>query len=268
MPRITRAQSMDTLSSMSSIAGYKAVLLAAGTLPRYFPMLMTAAGTVIAARVLILGAGVAGLQAIATARRLGAVVEAFDVRPVVKEQVESLGARFVELAVDTSDAQDRGGYAREQTAETQQRIKELLHNHVRKSDVVITTALVPGRKAPVLVNAEMVADMRPGSVVVDLAAEMGGNCELTQADQVVVENGVTILGPTGLPSEMAAQASQLYARNLSAFLLHLADGEGGIRIDLEDELTTGPLVTREGDIVHDATRAAVGAGAKETSQRN
>jgi NAD(P) transhydrogenase subunit alpha len=261
MPRITRAQSMDALSSMSNIAGYKAVLLAANALPRYFPMFMTAAGTITPSRVLVLGAGVAGLQAIATARRLGAVVEAYDVRPVVKEQVESLGARFVELPVATGDAQDAGGYAKEQSAETQERIRKLLHDHVKKADVVITTALVPGKKAPVLVTGDMVADMKAGSVIVDLAAEQGGNVEGTQAGKDVQVNGVVILGPVNLPAQLPVHASQLYSRNASAFLFHLVDKEGKLTINVDDELTRGPMVTRDGAIVHEATRQAVESGA-------
>ena len=245
MPRITRAQSMDVLSSMSSIAGYKAVLKAADHLPRYFPMLMTAAGTITAARVLILGAGVAGLQAIATARRLGAVVEAFDIRPVVKEQVESLGARFVELEVQSEEAQER--------------VRQLLHEHIKKSDVVITTALVPGKKAPTLVTTEMVRDMREGSVVVDLAAAQGGNCELTRAGEDVVDHGVKILGPENLPADMAFQSSQLFSRNVTAFLLHLLDENGEIQIDLEDELTRGPIVTHGGEVLHEVTAQALEA---------
>lgn len=259
MPRITRAQSMDVLSSMSSIAGYKAVLKAADHLPRYFPMLMTAAGTITAARVLILGAGVAGLQAIATARRLGAVVEAFDIRPVVKEQVESLGARFVELEVQSEEAQDSGGYAREQSADAQERVRQLLHEHIKKSDVVITTALVPGKKAPTLVTTEMVRDMREGSVVVDLAAAQGGNCELTRAGEDVVDHGVKILGPENLPADMAFQSSQLFSRNVTAFLLHLLDENGEIQIDLEDELTRGPIVTHGGEVLHEVTAQALEA---------
>lgn len=261
MPRITRAQSMDSLSSMSSIAGYKAVLLAADRLPRYFPMFMTAAGTITAARVLILGAGVAGLQAIATAKRLGAIVEAFDVRPVVKEQVESLGGRFIELPVDTSQSQDQGGYAREQTEDTQARILELLAEPVRKADVVITTALIPGKPAPLLLTADMARSMRSGSVIVDLAAEAGGNCELTEADQETVHDGVRICGPTNLPSQMATQASQLYSRNIYAFVEHLLDEEGEkLHIDTEDELTLGPLVTRDGEVVHERTRQNLEGG--------
>ncbi len=261
MPRITRAQSMDSLSSMSSIAGYKAVLLAASLLPKYFPMFMTAAGTIPAARVLILGAGVAGLQAIATAKRLGAIVEAFDVRPVVKEQVESLGGKFIELPVDTSESQDKGGYAKEQTEETQEKIKNLLHSHVKKSDVVITTALIPGKTAPVLVTADMVRDMSPGSVIVDLAAEAGGNCELTRPGENAPVEGITICGPTNLPAEMAFQASVLYSRNITTFLEHLLNEEGdGLHIDLEDELTLGPLVTQEGDVIHELTKKLIEGG--------
>ena len=260
MPRITRAQSMDVLSSMSSIAGYKAVLLAAGLLPKYFPMLMTAAGTITPARVLVLGAGVAGLQAIATAKRLGAVVEAFDVRPVVKEQVESLGGRFVELDVDTSSAQDKGGYAKEQDEETQRRIRDLLTKHVGKSDVVITTALVPGKRAPVLVTKDMLRGMRAGSIVVDLAAEQGGNCEGCEAGERVVVEGVVIAGPSNLPSEMAVHASELYSRNISTFLAHLVP-EAELVLDLEDELTRDPLVTRDGEIVHEKSKEVARATA-------
>ena len=255
MPRITRAQSMDALSSMSSIAGYKAVLLAANLLPRFFPMLMTAAGTITPARVLILGAGVAGLQAIATARRLGAVVEAYDIRPAVKEEVESLGARFVELDVDTTDSQDSGGYAKEQDEAKQERIRKLLTAHLARADVVLTTALVPGKKAPILLTTEMVQSMKRGSVIVDLAAEQGGNCESTRPGKEVVENGVLIAGPLNLVSDVAFNASEMYSRNVSGFLLHLWK-DGRLEFDLEDELTRGPLVTRNGEIVHEATRAA------------
>ncbi len=254
MPRITRAQSMDALSSMSNIAGYKAVLIAAAALPRYFPMLMTAAGTITPARVLVIGAGVAGLQAIATAKRLGAVVEAYDVRPVVKEQVESLGGRFVQLEVETGDAEGAGGYAKEQTAETQERIRKLLFDHIRKSDVVITTALVPGKPAPRIVETDAVAAMRSGSVIVDLAAEQGGNCELTRAGETVVEHGVTIIGPRNLPSSMSVHASQLYSRNVSTFLFHLVNKDGELALDLDDELTRAPLVTRNGEVLHEPTR--------------
>ncbi len=257
MPRITRAQSMDCLSSMSSIAGYRAVILAALKLPKYFPMLMTAAGTILAARVFIVGAGVAGLQAIATARRLGSAVEAFDIRPVVKEQVESLGARFVELDGASAESQDAGGYAKEQTSDNQERTRQLLHDHVKKADVVITTALVPGKRAPVLITSKMVDAMRPGSVVVDLAAEMGGNCECTEPGQEILRNDVLILGPLNLPGEMAHQSSILYARNICAFVEHLVGEDGELTLDLEDELTAGPLVTRQGEVVHEATKTAL-----------
>ncbi len=262
MPRLSRAQSMDALSSISSISGYKAVLLAANALPKYFPMLMTAAGTITPARVLILGAGVAGLQAIATARRLGAVVEAFDVRPVVKEQVESLGARFVELPASIENAQTAGGYAREQSLDEQARIRELLKAHVQKADVVITTALIPGKEAPVLVTADMVRGVHPGSVIVDLAAEQGGNCELTEAGKTVVKNGVTLIGPMNLSSELAVHASQLYSKNITSFLLCLVDQEGRPQIQTGDELIRGPLVTCGGQAVHEPTREAM---QKETS---
>ena len=245
MPRITRAQSMDALSSMSSVAGYKAVLIAAELLPKFFPMMMTAAGTITPAKVLVLGAGVAGLQAIATAKRLGAVVEAFDIRSVVKEQVESLGGRFVELEVETSDAQDKGGYAKEQTEDTQTKIRDLLTKHVAKSDAVITTALIPGKTAPVLVTTEMVEAMSPGAVVVDLAAEQGGNCELSTAGRTIVHKGVSIAGPRNLPAQMPVHASDMYSKNISTYLLHLVN-EGELNLDLEDELVTGPMVTHEG----------------------
>ncbi len=249
MPRITRAQGMDALSSMATIAGYKAVLLAATHLPRMFPMLMTAAGTITPARVLVLGAGVAGLQAIATARRLGAVVAAYDVRPAVKEQVESVGAKFLELPLETAAAEDKGGYARAQDDTFYQRQRELMTRAVAECDVVITTAAVPGRKAPLLVTGEMVAGMRAGSVIVDLAAERGGNCELTRPDEVVRDHGVTILGPTNLPATVPFHASQMYARNISTFLLHLIK-EREFAPDLEDEIIRETLLTRQGKLVH------------------
>ena len=257
LPRITRAQSMDVLSSMATIAGYKAVLLAAAALPRMMPMLMTAAGTVTAARVFVVGAGVAGLQAIASARRMGAVVEAYDVRPAVKEQVQSLGARFVELALETANAEDKGGYARAQDEAFYQRQREMMQRVVAASDVVITTAVIPGKKAPVLVTAAMVAGMAPGSVVVDLAAERGGNCELTRPDQTVVEDGVTILGPTNLPSTVPYHASQMYAKNVATFLLHLAPG-GKLTIDSDDQIARETLVTSGGEIVHPRIREILG----------
>ena len=242
IPRITRAQPMDALSSQSTVAGYKAVLLAADRLPKFFPMLMTAAGTVAPAKVLVLGAGVAGLQAIATARRLGAVVSAFDVRPVVKEQVESLGAPFLELGLRGEESE--GGYARELTPEEQRRQQDELSRRIPEFDVVITTALIPGRPAPQLIPAAAVEGMRPGSVIVDLAAEAGGNCELTQPGEEVVREGVTILGLTNLPSTMPQHASQLYARNVSALLLHLVKN-GELRLDWDDEITAGACVTRQ-----------------------
>src|SRR6266566_3048198 len=221
IPRITRAQSMDVLSSMATVSGYKAVLLAANTLPRMFPLLTTAAGTVAPAHVFIVGVGVAGLQAISTARRLGAIVEAYDVRPAVKEQVQSVGAKFVELPLETGQSEDKGGYAKAQDESFYQRQREMMARVVAANDVVITTAVIPGKKAPVLVTAEMVRGMAPGSIVVDLAAERGGNCELTRADETVVEQGVTILGPTNLPSTVPYHASQMYAKNITTFLLHL-----------------------------------------------
>ena len=257
VPRITRAQSMDVLSSMATIAGYKAVLLAAGTLPRMFPLLTTAAGTITPAHVFIVGVGVAGLQAIATARKLGAVVEAYDVRPAVKEQVQSVGAKFVELALEAGQAEDKGGYAKAQDESFYQRQREMMTRVVAANDVVITTAVVPGRKAPVLVTAEMARGMAPGSVIVDLAAERGGNCELTRPDEVVVENGVTILGPTNLPSTVPYHASQMYAKNISTFLLHLAK-DGVVRIDREDEITRETLVAQGGEVVHPRVRQALG----------
>ena len=242
IPRITRAQPMDALSSQATVSGYKAVLVAAERLPRFFPMLMTAAGTVAPAKVLVLGAGVAGLQAIATAHRLGAVVAGFDVRPVVKEQVESLGATFLDLGILGEET--AGGYARELTDDEQQRQQAALAERIPDYDVVITTALVPGRPAPRLIPAGSVARMRPGSVIVDLAAEAGGNCEATEPGEVVERHGVTVVGLTNLPSTMPFHASQLYARNVSALLQHLAP-DGELALDWEDEITAGACVTRE-----------------------
>jgi NAD(P) transhydrogenase subunit alpha len=246
IPRITRAQAMDALSSQSTVSGYKAVLLAAERLPRFFPMLMTAAGTVTPAKVLVLGAGVAGLQAIATSHRLGAVVSGYDVRPVVKEQVESLGASFLDLGVVGEET--AGGYARELTAEEQQRQQEALEQRIPDYDAVITTALIPGRPAPTLIPASAVAAMRPGSVIVDLAAEAGGNCALTEPDEEVEREGVTIVGFTNLPSSMPAHASQLYSRNVSALLTHLAP-EGELELDFEDEITAGACATRGAEVI-------------------
>jgi NAD(P) transhydrogenase subunit alpha len=242
IPRITRAQAMDALSSQATVGGYKAVLLAADRVPKLFPMLMTAAGTIAPVRALVIGAGVAGLQAIATARRLGAVVSAFDVRPAVKEQVESLGAAFLELGVRTEETE--GGYATELTSEQQAQQQATLEERIPEFDVVITTAAVPGRPAPKLIPAAAVEHMRPGSVVVDLAAESGGNCELTVPGEVVEHGGVSIVGTTNLPSLMAYHASQLYSRNIAALLQHLAP-EGELRLDWDDEITSGACVTRE-----------------------
>ena len=253
MPRITRAQSMDALSSMATICGYKAVLIAAGTVPRLFPMMTTAAGTITPARVLVIGAGVAGLQAIATARRLGAVVSAYDLRPAVKEQIQSLGGRFVELPLETKDAQDAGGYAKAQDESFYQKQRELLAKVVAESDAVITTAVVPGKKAPVLVTKEMVNAMAPGSVIVDLAAERGGNCEVTKAEEEVAVNGVRVIGSINLASSVPYHASQMYARNLTTFLtLLVKDGKVDIRMD--DEIIRETLLTRDGEIVNERVR--------------
>ena len=266
MPRITRAQSMDALSSMATIAGYKGVLMAADHLPRMFPMLMTAAGTLTAARVFIVGAGVAGLQAIATARRLGGRVEAYDVRPAVKEQVQSLGARFVEMPLETGDSEDRGGYAKAQDESFYRRQREMMLKVVAGSDVVITTALIPGKRAPILVTAEMVGGMAPGSVVVDLAAERGGNCELTRPDEVVVHNGVTILGPSNPPALVPNHASQMYAKNITTFLAHLLGKDGAkkpaLEIDPSDEITRDTLLTRDGEVVHARVKELMTTGAR------
>jgi H+-translocating NAD(P) transhydrogenase subunit alpha len=254
MPRTTRAQSMDALSSMATICGYKAVLIAADTLPRIFPMLTTAAGTITPARILVIGCGVAGLQAIATARRLGAVVSAYDLRPAAKEQVQSLGGRFVELAIEAKDAQDERGYARAQGEEFYRRQRELLGKVVAENDVVITTAVVPGKKAPVLVTKEMVAGMAPGSVIVDLAAERGGNCEVTQAgEKIVTNNGVTIIGWFNLASSVPYHASQMYARNLTAFLVHLVK-DGKLQLNMNDEIFRDTLLTQSGEIVNQRLR--------------
>lgn len=250
VPRITRAQSMDALSSMATVAGYYAVLQAALTLPKLFPMLMTAAGTIAPAKVLILGAGVAGLQAIATARRLGAVVSGYDVRTAVKEQVESLGAKFVVLALETGDAQDKGGYAKALGEDFYRKQRELLTEVIREQDVLITTAAVPGKKAPVLVTREMASAMAPGSVIVDIAAERGGNCELTQAGTTVVHNGVSILGPVNLPSQLPRDASQLYSANVTALLKLLLNKEGQLVLDVNDEIVRETLVTHQGKVVH------------------
>jgi len=256
VPRISRAQSMDALSSQASASGYKAVLMAAEQLGKFFPMMMTAAGTVAPARVLVMGAGVAGLQAIATARRLGAVVSAYDVRPAVKEEVQSLGATFIELPLESQEGE--GGYAREQSEEFLRKQRELIGEHVAKSDVVITTAAVPGRRAPLLVTAEMVKGMRAGSIIVDLAAESGGNVELTKAGSDVDVNGVLIMGRRNVPSTMPLHASQLYARNVANLLLHLVK-DGAINLDFEDEITKGACVTHAGEIVSERAKQLLAA---------
>ena len=253
MPRTTRAQSMDALSSMGTICGYKAAVVAADTLPRIFPMLTTAAGTITPARVLVMGAGVAGLQAIATARRLGAVVSAYDLRPAVKEQVQSLGGRFVELPLEVADAQDAGGYAKAQDESFYQRQRELLGTVVAQHDVVITAAVVPGKKSPLLVTREMVAGMAPGSVIVDLASERGGNCELTRSGEKIVEHGVSIIGLINLASTVPYHASQMYARNLTNFLLNMVK-DGKLRLNTEDEIIRSTLVTQGGEIVNPRVR--------------
>jgi NAD(P) transhydrogenase subunit alpha len=246
IPRITRAQSMDTLSSMATIAGYKAVLLAASTLPKFLPMLTTAAGTIRPSQALILGAGVAGLQAIATARRLGAVVEAFDVRAAVKEQIKSLGATFVEVP-NLENLEDKGGYAKQASAETLAKQQKLLHERAKVADFIISTAQVPGKPAPRLITKEMVADMKPGSVIIDLAAESGGNCELTKANQVVIAHGVTILGPVNLPATMPLDASRMFARNLATFILEITN-ENGFTMDWKNEIFAATCVTHGGEI--------------------
>jgi NAD(P) transhydrogenase subunit alpha len=256
IPRITRAQSMDVLSSMATVAGYRAVLLAATALGKMFPMMTTAAGTITPAKVFIVGAGVAGLQAIATARRLGAVVSAYDVRPAVKEQVQSLGAKFVEMALDTKAAEGAGGYAQAMDEDFYERQRELMTRVVAENDVVITTAAIPGKKAPVLITRQMVEAMAPGSVVVDIA-ERGGNCELTKPDESIVHRGVSILGPTNLASEAPYHASQMYAKNMTTFLANILK-EGKLVIDLADEITRETLVARDGQIVHPRVRAALG----------
>jgi len=264
IPRISRAQSMDALSSQANIGGYRAALMGAMELGRYYPMLMTAAGTIRPATVLVLGAGVAGLQAIATARRLGAVVQGFDVRAAVKEQVESLGAHFLEFDLG-GDLEGAGGYARELTPEQQARQQELMAEAIGKVDVVITTAAVPGRRAPVLVTEKAVELMKPGSVIIDLAAESGGNCELTEAGQTVVRHDVKILGPLNVPSTMAEHASQLYARNIQALLGLMISDEGALTLDFDDEVIAGACITRDGEIVHEGARAAAESAATTSS---
>ena len=257
VPRITRAQSMDILSSMATIAGYKAVLLGAQYLPKMFPMMMTAAGTLKPARVFVIGAGVAGLQAIASSKRLGAKVEAYDVRPAVKEQVESLGGKFVEMELETGTSEDKGGYAKEMGEEFYRKQREMMLRVVAEQDVVITTAAVPGKKAPTLITTEMVKAMPPGSVIVDLAAERGGNCELTRPGEVVVEHGVTIVGPTNLPATVPYHASQMYAKNITTFLLNMVK-EGKLELNMEDEVVAKSMVTRGGEVVNGRVREAMG----------
>jgi NAD(P) transhydrogenase subunit alpha len=261
LPRITRAQSMDVLSSMASIAGYKAVLIAASELPRMFPMMMTAAGTITPARVLVVGAGVAGLQAIATAKRLGAVVSAYDVRPAVKEQVESLGGKFVELPLESAGAEDRGGYAKAQDEAFYRKQRELMARVVAASDVVITTAAVPGKRAPVLVTTEMIRAMAPGSVIVDLAAERGGNCEPTRAGETVGIGGVRVIGPVNLPATVPYHASQMYARNVATFVAHVFAAADRVP-DASDEIVRETLVLRDGEVAHPRVREALGITAE------
>jgi len=264
VPRTTRAQMMDALSSQSTVAGYKAVLLAANALQKFFPMLMTAAGTVRPARVLVIGAGVAGLQAIATARRIGAVVEAFDTRPVVKEQVQSLGAKFVELDLHGEDAQDAGGYARELSKDHIRREKELIHQRALNADVIITTALIPGKPAPILIDAATVAAMQPGSVIVDLAGEQGGNCELSVAGETVVRHDVTIIAPLHISSDLAFHASQMYAKNVAALVVLLAP-KGELNLNFGDDIIDAVCVTTGGEIRHAPTRRRLGLPAQPST---
>src|SRR5688572_8957047 len=256
IPRITRAQPMDALSSQATVAGYKAVLLAAAQLPKFFPMLTTAAGTIAPAKALVIGAGVAGLQAIATARRLGAVVEAFDTRPVAKEQVQSLGAKFLEIDLGESGA-GQGGYAKELSEEAHRKEVELLGKAARENDIVITTAAIPGRKAPVLITKDMIPTMKPGSVIVDLAAETGGNVEGTEAGKTVVVSGVTIIGTTNLPATMPFHASQMYSRNIASLLGLMLKKDGTFAVDMSDEVVKGTVITQNGNVVHEATQKAM-----------
>ncbi len=256
IPRITRAQPMDALSSQATVAGYKAVLLAAATLPKFFPMLTTAAGTIAPAKALVIGAGVAGLQAIATARRLGAVVEAFDTRPVVKEQVQSLGAKFLEIDLGESGA-GQGGYAKELSEEAHRKEVELLAKAARENDIIITTAAIPGRKAPVLITREMLPTMKPGSVIVDLAAETGGNVEGTEAGKTIVVSGVTIIGQLNLPSSMPFHASQMYSRNIASLLALMLNKDGTFDLNIGDDVVKGTVITHSGQVVHEATQKAM-----------
>ncbi len=258
IPRITRAQSMDALSSMATIAGYKAVLMAADRLPKIFPMLMTAAGTLAPAKVFVIGVGVAGLQACATAKRLGAVVSAYDVRAAVKEQVQSVGAKFVELDIDAGQAEDKGGYAKALGEDFYNKQRTLMADVVAAHDVVISTAAIPGRRSPLLIIEDGVRRMAPGSVIIDLAAERGGNCELTKADETVLAHGVTILGPTNISSTVPQHASQMYAKNVATLLAHLVDKEGVLKLDMSDEITQGVVVTHGGQVVHSRVRDILG----------
>ena len=256
IPRTTLAQKMDALSSQANIAGYKAVLMAANKLGVYMPLLMTAAGTIRPAKILVLGAGVAGLQAIATAKRLGAQVEAFDVRPAVKEQVESLGAKFIEVSSDTSEGEGEGGYAKETSEEYKKLQQKLIHSHIIKADAVITTALIPGRSAPVLIPSSMVEEMKPGSVIIDLAAENGGNCELTKVDETISFNGIEIDGTSNIPGTMPVHASELYSKNVAALLAYMTK-DGELNLDLEDEIISGSMYTHLGEITNGSTKEAL-----------
>ena len=256
IPRTTLAQKMDALSSQANIAGYKAVLMAASRIGIYMPLLMTAAGTIRPAKVLVIGAGVAGLQAIATAKRLGSQVEAFDVRPVVKEQVESLGAKFIEVESSDDEGVGEGGYAKETSDDYKKRQQELIHDHISKSDVVITTALIPGRPAPILITTNMVEAMKPGSIIMDLASENGGNCELTEKDEVVDHNGVTIDGTSNIPGSMPVHASELYAKNITAFITYMIN-DGQLELDLDDEIVSGAMYTHHGEITNEATAESI-----------
>ena len=257
IPRTTLAQKMDALSSQANIAGYKAVLIAASKLGVYMPLLMTAAGTIRPAKVLVLGAGVAGLQAIATAKRLGAQVEAFDVRPIVKEQVESLGAKFIEVdSSDDSEGVGDGGYAKETSEDYKNRQQKLIHDHISKSDVIVTTALIPGKPAPKLISESMVNSMKPGSIIMDLASENGGNCELTKKDEIITHNGVTIDGSSNIPGSMPVHASELYAKNITAFITYMIE-DGELKLDFDDEIISGSMYTHLGEVTHEPTQEAI-----------
>jgi len=264
VPRITRAQSMDVLSSMATIAGYKAVLMAADQLPKMFPMMMTAAGTITPAKVFVIGAGVAGLQAIASAKRMGAVVSAYDVRPAVAEQIESLGGKFVHMELDAGESEDKGGYAKAMDEEFYRKQRELMTRVVAENDVVITTAAIPGKKSPVLITEEMLGGMHPGSVIIDLAAERGGNCEVTRAGEVVVSHGVTVLGPLNVSTSIPYHASQMYAKNVTTFLQSFVK-DGEINLDMEDEVIAGTLITRDGDVINPRIREILGLASQDAA---